>query len=196
MRRKIIKLFSIGAFEKEEKWLTQMDAMGLRLLHVGYGNYTFEEAAPEGYVYRLELLDHMPSHPESQAYIRFVEETGAEYVGSIFRWVYFRKRAEEGDFELFSDIDSKIRHYWRILSVSLAVSVIWLTLLCSDIASLLESAKSFSDWQYFSWDYWPKSMYNLIWIGRDIVILCILQLLVSPIYKRLHQLKKMKKISE
>ncbi len=43
-----------------------------------------------------------------------MEEAGAEHVSSILRWVYFRKKASEGPFDLYSDLDSRIRHYGKI----------------------------------------------------------------------------------
>ena len=44
-------------------------------------------------------------------YIRFMEETGAEQVASYLNWVYFRKKTAEGPFEIFSDIESQLKHY-------------------------------------------------------------------------------------
>ena len=115
MRYKFHKVFSVWNFDKEEKWLNEMAAKGLSLVSVGFCTYTFEEGAPGAYNVRLELLNDMPSHPKSRQYIEFVEDTGAEYIGSVFRWVYFRKKAGENGFDLFSDIDSRITHLKRIL---------------------------------------------------------------------------------
>jgi hypothetical protein len=52
----------------------------------------------------------MPINSISQAYIRFIEETGEEHAGTIFRWVYFRKEVSEGIFEIYSDIKSRIKN--------------------------------------------------------------------------------------
>lgn len=101
-------------YEKEEKWLNEMSAKGFHFVHNSFCRYIFEEGAPGKYVYRLQLLDNLPSHPESRAYIRFMEEAGAEHVSSILRWVYFRKKASEGSFDLYSDLDSRIKHYGKI----------------------------------------------------------------------------------
>ena len=46
-----------------------------------------------------------------------LEETGAEYVGRMVMWIYFRKKTEDGPFDLFSDIDSKIDHLNKIGNV-------------------------------------------------------------------------------
>ncbi len=57
----------------------------------------------------------MPSHTESVRYIKFLEDTGVEQIGSLLRWVYYRKKAENGSFDLYSDIDSRIKHLNRII---------------------------------------------------------------------------------
>lgn len=102
-------------WEKEEKWINEMAAKGLALTSIGFCRFEFEECEPGEYKYCCELLDNMPSHPESERYIRFVEETGAEHVATWARWVYFRKKTADGEFKLFSDYESKIKHLNRIL---------------------------------------------------------------------------------
>ena len=116
MKKVIYKLFFAWDFEKEEKWLNEMSAKGLNLDGVGLCKYIFEEGTPGEYIYRLELLEKGPTHAESEQYIRFLEDTGVEYVGSVIRWVYFRKKAADGGFDLFSDIDSRIKHFKRLTS--------------------------------------------------------------------------------
>ena len=115
MIRTIRKLFFVWEHEKEEKWLNEMSAAGLQLCSVGICTYHFEEGAPNEYVYRLEMLNNWPTHKKSVHYIRFIEETGAEYIGSVLRWVYFRKKAQGDTFEIYSDIDSRISHFKRML---------------------------------------------------------------------------------
>ncbi|MBQ5866802.1 MAG: DUF2812 domain-containing protein [Oscillospiraceae bacterium] len=116
MRRTIRKFFFVWDFDKEEKWLNEMAAKGLALVSTGFCKYEFEDSLPGEYKVCLQLLDKMPSHPESQKYIAFMEETGAEHVGSFTRWVFFRKKASEGDFQLFSDNDSKVKYMTSMLS--------------------------------------------------------------------------------
>jgi len=96
-------------YEKEETWLNEMAAKGLSLYSFSYGKYTFEETEPGKYIYQIELLENLPTSPESIAYLRFLEETGVVCVSSTFRWVYLRKEADSGPFELYTDIDSKIK---------------------------------------------------------------------------------------
>ncbi len=117
MRHIIRKMFFVWEFEKEEAWLNEMAARGLCLIAAGFGKYEFEDCTPGEYTVRMELLSQKPSHVESKKYIEFLEETGAEQVGVFSNWVYFRKKTADGSFELFSDLDSRIRHMKRIVSL-------------------------------------------------------------------------------
>lgn len=115
MRQTLRKFFWAWDFDKEEQWLNGLAAKGLHLAAIGWPKYIFDEGVPGAYQIRLELLDNWPTHPESQQYIRFVEETGAEYLGSVLRWAYFRKAAGEEGFDLFSDRDTRIKHLNRLM---------------------------------------------------------------------------------
>ena len=99
----------ISDYEKEEKWLNEMAAKGMSLYSFFFGKYTFEETEPGKYIYQIELLENLPTSPDSVAYLRFLEDTGVVCVASVFRWVYLRKEAASGPFELYTDIDSKIK---------------------------------------------------------------------------------------
>lgn len=115
MRKVVYKGFFVWNFEKEEKWLNEMATKGFALISVGPFRYEFEDSLPDEYEVRLELLKKSVDNPESESYIRFVEETGAEYIGTFNRWVYFRKKTKEGSFELYSDNSSKIKQIERII---------------------------------------------------------------------------------
>ena len=117
MRKSIKKWFWAWDFDKEEKWLNEMSSKGLALVGISFCNYVFEDCIPGEFTYRIELLNNWPANYESQQYIRFIEETGAEHIGSIMRWVYFRKKAEMGTFDLYSDFDSRIKYLNRLLSL-------------------------------------------------------------------------------
>lgn len=122
MRKTIRKWFWVWEFDKEEQWLNEMAAKGLALVGVGFCRYDFEDCIPGEYQVRLELLENHLQHEESRKYIRFIESTGAEQVGNYFRWVYFRKRTADGPFDLYSDLESRIRHLKRIIALVLPIS--------------------------------------------------------------------------
>lgn len=114
-RRTIRKWFWVWEFDQEEKWFNDMAKRGWVLDSVGFAKYTFVQSEPGEYAVRLEMLAHTPASAEGQDYIDFIEETGAEYIGNVMQWAYFRKKREAGEFDLFSDIDSRIRHMERII---------------------------------------------------------------------------------
>lgn len=104
-------------YKKEEQWLNDMSARGLALSDYSWCRYVFADAPNGKYLYRIELLENTPNHPESQAYLRFLEENGVEHVASYIRWVYLRKNAADGPFDIYTDLDSKIRHYRRVTAL-------------------------------------------------------------------------------
>ena len=105
MERKIIKKWIwVWDFDREEQWLNTMAQSGWVLDKVGFCRYEFIPCEPGEYTVRLEMRDH------DEAYLGFMAETGAEYVGRVMKWIYFRKKTELGAFELFSDIDSRIAY--------------------------------------------------------------------------------------
>ena len=114
MKKTIRKIFFEWDFDKEEAWLNEMSAKGLQLSGVGFCKYIFDEGKEGEYIYRLEMLEKRLKHPKSAEYIRHVEASDAEKVGSIFGWVYFRKKAG-AEFDLFPDVDSHIAHIQRVL---------------------------------------------------------------------------------
>lgn len=107
-RRTIHRWVWVWDFEKEEEWLQEMAENGWVLDGVGYCTYYFVRCEPGEYNVRLEM------HPRDEAYVEFMRDTGAEYVGRMMMWVYFRKKTADGPFDLFSDIDSRIRHLQKI----------------------------------------------------------------------------------
>ncbi len=102
------KWYWVWDFEKEEEWLNEMALNGWVLESVGFCTYTFEKCEPGEYAVRLEM------HGMDESYIDFMRETGAEYIGRMAMWIYFRKKTADGPFDLFSDIDSRIEHLKKI----------------------------------------------------------------------------------
>lgn len=144
-KKTVRKLYWLWQFEEEEAWLNQMAAEGWVLEQAHIGRYVFARCQPGEYILRLEILDKWPGSDQSQEYIRFVESTGAEYIGSLKRWVYFRKKAAEGEFAMFSDLGSRIKHTERVLlTVGLLAFTLGLYLL--NCLRLLTVSQSAGDW--------------------------------------------------
>lgn len=142
-RKTIKKWFWVWEFEKEEIWLNTMAQSGWLLDGLGFCKYHFVACEPGTYNIRLEMRGY------DEEYLEFMAQTGAEYVGRMAKWIYFRKKVEDGPFDLFSDLDSRIRHLDRIgkmlngitlanfaIGVGNSISAIpfaWVNLLCASL---------------------------------------------------------------
>lgn len=123
MRQTIRKWFWAWEFDKEEKWLDEMSARGKALVSARYITYEFEDSEPGEYAIRLEMLENRPTSPEGLQYIDFVESTGAEYLGHVVNWVYFRKRKADGPFELHGDNSTRLKHIKGIINLLLPLGI-------------------------------------------------------------------------
>jgi hypothetical protein len=167
--------------EREEKWLNEMAAKGLALHSYSWLRYVFEETPPGEYIYRLELLKYKPTHPESMQYIKFVEETGAECVVTYWRWAYFRKKAADGTFELYTDFTSRIAHHKRLRTFWYGFAFIELVALIMNLtAGLIPLVSSM----------------NLILAGVLGILFALFVILIASQTRRIKALKREQKINE
>ena len=116
-RKTIRKWYWVWDFDKEERWLNEMAMQGWALAEVGFCTYTFERCEPGEWIVRLQMKQGDPD------YVAFLEELGAEYIGRVVQWIYVRRRAEEGSFELFSDIASRLEYLQWIARMLLAIGM-------------------------------------------------------------------------
>lgn len=117
MERKIVrKWIWVWEFDKEERWLNAMAQQGWVLDKLAFCRYEFVRCEPGEYTVRLEMREH------DEAYLSFMADTGAEYVGRMAKWIYFRKKTELGPFDIFSDTESRIAHLDRIIWMLRVVS--------------------------------------------------------------------------
>ena len=114
----VIKWFWVWDYEKEELWLNAMAQEGWALQRVGFCTYYFEKTEPGEYIVRLEC------RKRDEGYVSFLSDMGAEYIGRVAMWVYFRRKSELGEFELNSDLDSRIDQLTKIGRVLLAVGAL------------------------------------------------------------------------
>ena len=177
-------------FEKEERWLNEMSARGMAMTDYSWCRYVFTDAPNGQYIYRIELLENLPTHPESIAYLRFLEDSGVEHVSSYMRWVYLRKPAAEGAFDLYTDLSSRIKHYQRI-------NYFWTVLMIVEfIAAAMNLGIGIPNLIF-----WKERLGNFSWgniiIGSVVLALGILFLsLGAPIRKKIKALRAEKAIHE
>lgn len=117
--RKIAKpFFTDFLFEKEEVWLNVMAAQGWNMVKPGFRRATFEQGAPGEWIYRIQVLPQHARRPESKEYFEFMRSASVELIKAGDQLAYFRKRASEGPFELFTDPESvlaytrNLRRWW------------------------------------------------------------------------------------
>jgi len=180
MLHTVRKLYFVWDFEKQVEWLNEMAKKGLCLKSVGFGRFDFEEGTPGEYSYRMEWLAQRPGRGESVAYIRFLEEAGVEYVASFKHWVYFRKKASDGAFDLFSDLDSRLSHLKRLMTL----------MLC--LIPLLLPAIALNVWIWIR--LWETP--NAIMAGVLVIFLCFLAAGLYKIVKKYRLLKNERIIRE
>ena len=101
--------------EKEEAWLEEMSQTGWHLKSVALPcAYSFNKGEPSRCTYRL---DYMPAQKaQFQEYLQIFQDAGWVYVGEMSNWRYWRKQTVNGEtHEIFTDMESKIRKYRRLL---------------------------------------------------------------------------------
>ncbi|WP_052380615.1 DUF2812 domain-containing protein [Paenibacillus camerounensis] len=182
-------------FEKEEEWLNEMAAKGLALSEYSWARYVFEESGKREYIYRIELLKEDPKGPEAAGYLQFMKETGAELVPTgkwlwgllkynNLRWVIFRRKASEGAFTIYSDIDSKIRHYKRVNSLWMSLAMMELIIGLLNISLMFVNNPT------------ALNMINLV-MGLLLIILSLFFISISrPIRQKITKLQNDKLIRE
>ncbi len=108
--------------DKETVWLNEMAANGYAMTGFCLGFYTFEKCNPGEYVYQIDFGDHCFSI--SNDYREFMEENHIEIVQNWAFWIILRKHASEGEFQLYTDVDSSIEHYTKIRNMFKIVTII------------------------------------------------------------------------
>ena len=108
--------------DKETTWLNNMAKEGYALTKFFAGFYTFEACEPGEYEYQIDFGDKM--YAVTDDYREFMEENNVEIVCLWGYWVFLRKRASEGKFVLYTDVESSIEHYTKILKMFKVVTAI------------------------------------------------------------------------
>ena len=100
---------------QQERWLSEMSRQGRHLASLRWpARYAFVAGEPRDYVYRLDWRE--ASRKELPDYLQLFADAGWEHVGSLSGWQYFRRlTTEEPAPEIFTDVDSKVAKYERMI---------------------------------------------------------------------------------
>lgn len=123
--------------DKETLWLNEMADRGYAMTGFFCGFYIFEECEPGEYRYQVDFSEK--PFALSANYRDFMKEMNIEIVLQWFFWVILRKKANEGEFQLYTDVDSSIAHYKKIrilFKVAIIVEIICFTMECICAANI------------------------------------------------------------
>jgi len=124
--------------DKETTWINEMAAKGYALKSFFAGFYSFEKCEPGEYVYQIDFGSKMYS--VSDDYREFMAENNIEIVCLWGYWIILRKRADEGEFVLYTDVDSSIEHYTKILKMFKVVTIIELICFFVEVIGTMNGA--------------------------------------------------------
>ncbi|MCQ2573377.1 MAG: DUF2812 domain-containing protein [Treponema sp.] len=108
--------------EKETAWLNQMANDGWNVTGFSMGFYTFEKCEPGEYQYQIDTSDGLWKC--SKKYRDFMESMGIEIVCCWGVWVVLRRKSSEGEFQLYSDDESRLEHLKKILNLYKIIALI------------------------------------------------------------------------
>lgn len=119
--------------DKETKWLNDMADQGWAMNGFFAGFYRFEPCEKGKYSYQIDFGNEFFS--VSNDYREFMSDSDIEIIQSWGFWVFLRKLSSEGEFQLYTDVDSQIEHYKKIRNMFKAVTVIELICLFIELFS-------------------------------------------------------------
>ncbi|MDE7260662.1 MAG: DUF2812 domain-containing protein [Oscillospiraceae bacterium] len=120
--------------DEEQDWLNDYAQEGWAMVSFFVGLVTFVPCQPGEFIYQIDLLPGKGLWADNyEDYVIFMNEMNVEILQRWGRWVYLRKRAEDGPFEVYTDTASKIELYrrirtmftWAAIVVSLCSASAW-----------------------------------------------------------------------
>lgn len=120
--------------DKETTYLNEMAGKGYAMKNFFAGFYLFEKCQPGEYIYQVDIGEKI--FQVSRDYREFMQDMDVEIVCTWGYWVVLRKKAAEGPFVMYTDVESNIEHYQRIrrmfkIAAILEISCAAVELLCA-----------------------------------------------------------------
>lgn len=111
--------------DDEQDWINDYAGRGWAMTGFFAGLVFFTPCCPGEFIYQIDLLQGKGLKADNyEDYVIFMHEIGVEVLQRWGRWVYLRKRAEDGPFEAYTDAASKMALYKRIRGMFLWALVI------------------------------------------------------------------------
>lgn len=120
--------------DKETEFLNGMSRQGYAMKAFCAGFYSFDRCRPGEYIYQVDITEGF--FRVSNDYREFMKDVGVEIICLWGPWVVLRKKAEEGSFLLYTDVESNYEHYTRIkktfvMGIILEAVCVLVELLCA-----------------------------------------------------------------
>lgn len=131
--------------DAEQNWLNKMSVQGWAFEKFFLGYYIFVPCKPKEFIYQIDLLDNW--NGDKKDFSDFMEDSGVEVVNQWYRWVFLRKKASDGPFEMYTDIESKISQYKRIKNFFMIGFLLEIMCFCIEITTALYT-KSLVFWLF------------------------------------------------
>lgn len=116
--------------DAEQSWLNELSLRGKAMTGFFAGFYSFEETEPGKWSYQIDFSDRFGK--VSEDYRSFMKEMEIEIVKVWGFWVILRKPATDGEFKLFTDVDSRLAHYKKIRTLFCVTAILELILFCME----------------------------------------------------------------
>ncbi len=114
MRTTFHKLFWLWQLPKEEAWINEMAEHGYGLVSTGRITYEFENIENGKYKYKILFLKGSFGSGKIREFLKFMEEMDVYNTGHVsypgHTVVYLRYDSNMSDFDVYSDLDSKIEY--------------------------------------------------------------------------------------
>ena len=124
--------------DKETEWLNEMARKGYAMTGYAAGFYNFDICQPGEYVYQIDFTEGL--FRVSNDYREFMREAGIEIVCYWGVWVLLRKKAAEGDFVLYTDVESSIAYYTKIKRMFTVAMIIEFACLLMELFVVMAAA--------------------------------------------------------
>jgi len=111
---------------EEEQWLNEQLQKGYYCTNMsGLGIYTFEKTN-EAYIIRLDYQDYLSAN-KFEEYKTIYEDFGWAHIkGSRLGSIHYWQKTADGQNEIFSDRQSYVQYYKRLMNYSISLAVTFL----------------------------------------------------------------------
>lgn len=128
--------------DKETEYLNTMAEKGYAMTGFCAGFYSFDRCPPGEYIYQVDITEGF--FRVSNDYREFMREMGVEIICLWGPWVILRKKAAEGPFVLYTDVESSIEHYEKIRKLFKIVIILEIICITLEAISSTRGTDSFS----------------------------------------------------